>query len=130
MSQIEIMDILKIYTIGDLNIRAVDNVSMKIEKGEFYPVVGHSGSGPLISIMGGIIRPTTGRVLFEGIDISSLNDENYQNTGNEKIGFMFQFASLLPILTAKENVLLPRIFSRRKIKRMVKRQRNIWIWLA
>ncbi|MEK6581185.1 MAG: ABC transporter ATP-binding protein [Nitrospirota bacterium] len=113
MSQIEIIDILKIYTIGDLNIRAVDNVSMKIEKGEFLSVVGHSGSGKttLISIMGGIIRPTTGRVLFEGIDISSLNDEKLSEYRNEKIGFMFQFASLLPILTAKENVLLPRIFS-------------------
>lgn len=113
MSQIEIADISKIYTIGDLNISAVDNVSMKIEKGEFLSVVGHSGSGKttLISIMGGIIRPTTGRVLFEGSDISSLNDEKLSEYRNEKIGFMFQFASLLPILTAKENVFLPRIFS-------------------
>lgn len=113
MSQIEIADISKIYTIGDLNIRAVDNVSLKIEKGEFLSVVGHSGSGKttLISIMGGIIRPTSGRVLFEGSDISSLNDEKLSEYRNEKIGFMFQFASLLPILTAKENVLLPGIFS-------------------
>ncbi len=113
LSQIEIIGISRIYTIADLNIRAVDDVSLKIEKGDFLSVVGHSGSGKttLISVIGGIIRPTSGRVLFNGVDICSLDDEKLSEYRNEKIGFIFQFASLLPILTAKENVLLPGLFS-------------------
>ncbi len=113
MAQIEINGISKIYTIGDLRINAVDNVSLKIGKGEFLSIVGHSGSGKttLISIIGGIMRPTSGTVLYEGSDISCLDDERLSEYRNRKIGFMFQFASLLPILNAKENVLLPCIFN-------------------
>jgi putative ABC transport system ATP-binding protein/lipoprotein-releasing system ATP-binding protein len=75
-------------------------------------VVGHSGSGKttLISIIGGIMKPTTGRVLFEGQDICTLDDDRLSAYRNEKIGFMFQFASLLPMLTSIENVMLPGLF--------------------
>lgn len=113
MSQIEIIEITKIYTVGDININAVDNVSLKIEKGDFLSIVGHSGSGKttLISIIGGIIKPTSGRVIFEGADICSFDDDGLSGYRNKKIGFMFQFASLLPILNVKENVLLPGLFS-------------------
>ncbi len=113
MSQIEIIDITKIYSIDSLNINAVDNVSLRVEKGEFLSIVGHSGSGKttLISIIGGIIRPSSGKILFDGTDIFSFNDEKLSGYRSEKIGFMFQFSSLLPILTAKENVLLPCLFS-------------------
>lgn len=112
MAQIEIHDVSKIYTIDDLRIKAVDNVSLKIERGEFLSIVGHSGSGKttLISVVGGIIRPTSGSVFYEGSDICSLNDERLSEYRNEKVGFMFQFASLLPILSAKENVFLPCLF--------------------
>ncbi|MEW6108932.1 MAG: ABC transporter ATP-binding protein [Nitrospirota bacterium] len=114
MPQIEIIGLNKIYSIDDLNIKAVDGIFLKIEKGEFLSVVGHSGSGKttLISMIGGIIRPTSGKILFEGNDICSLTDERLSEYRNEKIGFMFQFASLLPILSSKENVLLPGLFSR------------------
>jgi ABC-type lipoprotein export system ATPase subunit len=112
MPQIELLDISKVYTVGDQTIRAVDCVSLKIEKGDFVSIVGHSGSGKttLLSIIGGIIRPTSGRMLFEGADISTLDDDLLSSYRNTKIGFMFQFASLLPILTAKENALLPGLF--------------------
>jgi ABC-type lipoprotein export system ATPase subunit len=112
MAQIELLDISKLYRVGDQTIRAVDGVSLKIEKGDFVSVVGHSGSGKttLLSIIGGIIRPTSGRMLFEGTDISTLDDDRLSAYRNMKIGFMFQFASLLPILTAKENTLLPGLF--------------------
>ncbi len=112
MVQIELSDISKVYTVGDQTIRAVDGVSMKIEKGDFLSIVGHSGSGKttLLSIIGGIIRPTSGRVLYGGVDICALDDDSLSAYRNSKIGFMFQFASLLPMLTARENVLLPGLF--------------------
>ncbi len=117
MAQIEIAGVSKIYTVGDQVIKAVDNVSLQINKGEFLSIVGHSGSGKttLISIIGGIIRPTSGTVLHEKKDICALDDRKLSLYRNEKIGFMFQFASLLPILTAKENVLLPGLFRHERI---------------
>lgn len=113
MSQIETVNLTKIYSVGDENIKAVSNVSLKVGSGDFLSIVGRSGSGKttLLSIIGGILSPTSGKVLFEGTDICSLNDDRLSYYRNKKIGFMFQFASLLPVLTAKENVLLPGIFS-------------------
>lgn len=112
MAQIELSDISKVYTVGGQTIRAVDGVSLKIERGDFLSIVGHSGSGKttLLSIIGGIIRPTSGRMLYDGTDICTLDDDRLSAYRNNKIGFMFQFASLLPILTARENVLLPGLF--------------------
>ena len=112
MPQIEITELTKIYSVDKSTIMAADNISLKIEKGEFLSIVGHSGSGKttLLSMIGGIIRPTSGKVRYQGTDICSLGDEKLSEYRNEKIGFMFQFASLLPMLTAKENVLLPGLF--------------------
>jgi putative ABC transport system ATP-binding protein/lipoprotein-releasing system ATP-binding protein len=117
MAQIEVTELSKIYTIGTQSITAVNNVSLSIRKGEFVSIVGHSGSGKttLLSIIGGIMKPTSGRVLFEGQDICVLHDDRLSEYRNEKVGFMFQFASLLPMLTARENVLLPGLFSQKKI---------------
>jgi ABC-type lipoprotein export system ATPase subunit len=114
LPQIELTDVSKMYEIGGEEIRAVDNVSLKIEKGEFLSIVGHSGSGKttLLSIIGGAAKPSSGTVLFDGSDICSLDDTELSRYRNEKIGFMFQFASLLPVLTARENVLLPALFRR------------------
>lgn len=91
----------------------VDNISLSINKGDFLSIVGHSGSGKttLVSIIGGILKPTSGRVLLDGVDICTLNDIKLSEYRATRIGFMFQFASLLPILTAEENVLLPGIFT-------------------
>jgi len=116
LSQIELYSVSKIYTLEDIEIRAVEEVSLKIEKGEFISIVGHSGSGKttLLSIIGGILHPTSGTVLFEGTDIYSLNEDALSEYRAEKIGYIFQFASLLPVLTAKENLLLPTIFSKDK----------------
>lgn len=113
MFQIEIIDINKIYRVGDSETKAVDSVRLKIDKGEFLSIVGHSGSGKttLLSIIGGILRPTSGRVLFEDIDIYSLDENKLTEYRSKKVGFIFQFASLLPVLTAKENLLLPIIFN-------------------
>ncbi|MBI5633579.1 MAG: ABC transporter ATP-binding protein [Nitrospirae bacterium] len=123
MAQIEVSGLTKIFSVGEQDIAAVSSVSLSIDKGEFVSIVGHSGSGKttLISIIGGIMKPTSGKVLFDGQDICSLDDDNLSAYRNQKIGFMFQFASLLPMLTSTENVLLPGLFSPKKDADAVKR---------
>ncbi len=111
--QLILKDVTKVYPVDKEILKAVDNVSLEVKKGEFISIVGHSGSGKttLLSIIGGIIKPLSGSVLFNGTDVYSLNSDKMSEYRCEKIGFMFQFASLLPVLTAKENVLLPVIFT-------------------
>jgi putative ABC transport system ATP-binding protein/lipoprotein-releasing system ATP-binding protein len=113
MQQIVLENVVKNYSIGGQSISAVNHVSLEINKGEFISVVGHSGSGKttLLSMIGGIVQPTSGRIMFGGTDIHSLDSDGLSEYRSGKIGFMFQFASLLPILTAKENLLLPGLFS-------------------
>ena len=112
MQQIVLENVMKNYSVGGQTLNAVNNVSLKINRGEFISVVGHSGSGKttLLSMIGGIVQPTSGRIMFGGTDIYSLDSDGLSEYRSEKIGFMFQFASLLPILTAKENLLLPGLF--------------------
>jgi len=113
VSFLHIENLTKTYTVGHATFVGVDNISLAINRGEFLSIVGHSGSGKttLVSIIGGILKPTTGRVLLEEVDICTLNDNKLSEYRAERIGFMFQFASLLPILTARENILLPGLFS-------------------
>ncbi|KPJ98034.1 MAG: ABC transporter [Desulfobacterales bacterium SG8_35] len=109
---LRIENLTKTYTVDNTTFIGVDNISLSIDKGDFLSIVGHSGSGKttLVSIIGGILKPTSGRVLLEGVDICTLDDKKLSEYRVNRIGFMFQFASLLPILTARENVLLPGIF--------------------
>lgn len=113
MPQIEIESLSKEYTIEDSKITAVESVSMTVEKGEFISIIGHSGSGKttLLSIIGGILKPSAGSVTVDGTDIYKLDEAGLSKYRAERIGYMFQFASLLPVLTAKENLLLPTLFS-------------------
>ena len=112
MPQIIVEDITKTYLVDNTPLDAVRSVSLGIEKGDFISIVGHSGSGKttLLSMIGGITRPSSGKVLFDGEDIHALASDHAAEYRCEKIGFMFQFASLLPILTVKENILLPAVF--------------------
>lgn len=112
MPQIIVENVTKTYLIDSDSIDAVRSVSLRIDKGDFISIVGHSGSGKttLLSMIGGITRPSSGRILFEGDDIFALASDRVSEYRCEKIGFMFQFASLLPILTVKENLLLPTVF--------------------
>ena len=112
MPQIIVENITKSYLVDNAPLDAVRSVSLRIDKGDFISIVGHSGSGKttLLSMIGGITRPSSGKVLFDGEDIHALASDRVSEYRCEKIGFMFQFASLLPILTVKENLLLPTIF--------------------
>jgi ABC-type lipoprotein export system ATPase subunit len=110
--QIVVQDLTKTYAVGADVIPAVQNVSLSVEVGDFLSVVGHSGSGKttLLSLIGGITSPTSGRILFEGKDLHALGSDELSEYRCSRVGFMFQFASLLPMLTVKENLLLPTCF--------------------
>ena len=99
----------KIYGEAETEVRALDNVSFSVKKGEFVLVIGSSGSGKstLLNMIGLLDRPTEGRVLVDGFDTSDLTDNEISAFRNKKLGFVFQFANLLADLTVLENVLLP-----------------------
>jgi lipoprotein-releasing system ATP-binding protein len=99
----------KIYGEAETEVRALDNVSFSVKKGEFVLVIGSSGSGKstLLNMIGLLDRPTEGRVLVDGFDTSDLTDNEISAFRNEKLGFVFQFSNLLSDLTVLENVLLP-----------------------
>ncbi len=100
----------KIYGTDENKIKALDNVSFSIEKGEFVLIVGSSGSGKstLLNMIGLLDRPTNGKVFIDGTDTTNLTDDKISSFRNKKLGFIFQFSNLLTDLTVLENVLLPR----------------------
>lgn len=106
MSVIKTKDLTKIYKQGDFEIRALDGVSVEIEKGEFTAVVGPSGSGKttLLNAIGGLDDPTSGNVLINDEDITELSGNKLIDFRMKNIGFVFQAYNLIPVLTAKENV--------------------------
>ncbi len=112
MPQLLIEQLTKEFIVGDGRITAVANASLSVEQGDFVSIVGHSGSGKttLLSMIGGMARPTTGRIQFNGADIYTLDSDGLSTYRCEQVGFMFQSASLLPVLTSKENLMLPRAF--------------------
>lgn len=100
----------KVYGEGDTQVRALQNATFSIKKGEFVLVGGASGSGKstLLNMIGLLDRPTKGNVFIDGINTSTLNDNQISSFRNQKLGFIFQFANLLSDLTVLENVVLPR----------------------
>jgi len=100
----------KIYGQGENQVKALDNVTISIEKGEFVLIVGSSGSGKstLLNMIGLLDRPTHGKVFIDGTDTTKLDDNKISSFRNKKLGFIFQFSNLLSDLTVLENVLLPR----------------------
>ncbi|MCD6127635.1 MAG: ABC transporter ATP-binding protein [Methanomicrobia archaeon] len=106
---IELIDLKKYYRIGDITVKALDGVSMKIEDGEFISIVGPSGSGKttLLDQIGALDTPTSGKVIIDGIDIAKIPKSILYKLRRKKIGFVFQEHNLIPSLTALENVLIP-----------------------
>jgi putative ABC transport system ATP-binding protein len=109
MPVVEARDITKTYTIGDREIHVLDSVSLCVSEGEFLVVAGSSGSGKttLLSLLSGLDKPTSGRVLVEQRDITDTSEDDLAPLRNEIIGFVFQSFHLVPSLTALENVMFP-----------------------
>ncbi len=110
---IDIQDIFKIYNEGkESEVRALDGVSLKIDRGEFVSIIGQSGSGKstLMNILGCLDIPTYGEYHLDGMDITELSDKQLAHIRNKQIGFIFQGYNLIPVLDARENVELPLIY--------------------
>jgi putative ABC transport system ATP-binding protein len=109
---IEVNDVTKIYDIGTVKVNALENVSFKCNKGDLVSIMGPSGSGKstLMNVLGCLDRPTNGKYLLDGQDVSSLNDDALAKIRNSKLGFVFQSYNLLPKLTAVANVELPMMY--------------------
>ena len=99
----------KIYGEGEKEVRAVDDISFSVEKGEFLAIIGASGSGKstLLHLLGGVDRPTSGKVLIDGEDIYGLSDDSLAIFRRRQVGLIYQFYNLLPVLNARENITLP-----------------------
>ena len=106
----------KIYGSGDTSVRALDDVSFSVEAGEFVSIVGPSGSGKstLLHILGGVDRPTEGRVMIGGTDIHSLSENKLAVFRRRQIGLIYQFYNLIPVLNVDENIVLPHLLDGRK----------------
>lgn len=111
---IELQETTKKYKLRrQREVIALDNVSLKISPGEFLVITGRSGCGKttVLNLMAGLSRPTSGKVFIEGTDIWQLNDRRLSALRKEKIGFMFQVPSLIPVLNVVENVMVPTMFT-------------------
>ena len=111
-------DLKKVYGSGENTVRALDGVSLAVEKGEFVAIVGTSGSGKstLLHMLGGLDRPTSGKVTVDGKDIFALGDEALTIFRRRKIGFVFQAYNLVPVLNVYENIVLPIQLDGRKVE--------------
>jgi len=111
---LELQNVTKIFGEGDTQVKALDDVSFTIKRGEFVLIVGSSGSGKstLLNMIGLLDKPTSGKVILDGKQTTTLNDGQVSQYRNEKLGFVFQFANLLPDLTVLENVMLPQQIQR------------------
>ena len=109
MEILKVENLSKKYGKGESEVVAVDNVSFSVEKGEFLAIVGSSGSGKstLLHLLGGVDRPTSGKVYVDGKDIYSLSDDNLAIFRRRQVGIIYQFYNLIPILNVEENITLP-----------------------
>jgi len=124
---VETVKLTKVYRKGKLEITALRDANLSISKGDIVCVMGPSGSGKttLLNMIGGLDRPTRGAVLVDGVDITRLNESQLASYRLEKIGFIFQFYNLFPVLTAFENVELPLALARKSKKERKKKVRQL-----
>ena len=117
MEILRIEHLSKHYGSGENLVKAVDDVSFSVEKGEFLAIIGPSGSGKstLLHILGGVDRPTAGKVFVDGQDVYAQNDEQLAIFRRRQVGLIYQFYNLIPVLTAEENMTLPVLLDGRKV---------------
>src|SRR5947207_1514867 len=115
---VQIRDLSKVYGHGEIEVRALDHVSLDIAAGEFLALMGPSGSGKstLLHIIAGIDRPSSGECRVQGIDVARLSESQLADWRNRNVGFVFQTFNLIPVLTAFENVELPLLLTHLKSK--------------
>ena len=109
MEILKVENLTKTYGSGENLVHAVDDVSFSVEKGEFVAIVGASGSGKstLLHLIGGVDRPTSGKIFVDGNDISKMNDDKLAVFRRRQVGIVYQFYNRIPILTVEENITLP-----------------------
>lgn len=117
MALLEVKDLCRTFRQGDTEIHAVDHVCFSVEQGDMLAIVGQSGSGKttLLNLLGCTDKPSAGQILLDGHNIHSLSDEESAKLRRRKIGYIYQDFKLLPILTARENILLPAMLDREKL---------------
>ena len=117
MEILRVENLCKVYGKGETKVTALDHVSFKVNKGEFVAIVGASGSGKstLLHLIGGVDRPTSGKVFIDGNDIYKLNDDKLAIFRRRQVGFIYQFYNLLPILNVAENITLPLSLDKRRV---------------
>ena len=117
MEILRVENLSKIYGRGDTAVRALDNVSFSVRKGEFVAIIGPSGSGKstLLHILGGVDTPTAGKVFIDGTDVYQLNATNLAIFRRRQIGLIYQFYNLIPVLNVEENITLPLLLDGRKV---------------
>lgn len=116
MEILKVENLTKTYGKGDTLVKAIDGISFSVEKGEFVAIVGSSGSGKstLLHIIGGVDRPTSGKVFVDGEDVFRLNENNLAIFRRRQVGLIYQFYNLIPILNVKENITLPILLDGKK----------------
>lgn len=119
MEILKVEDLTKVYGRGSTQVVALDHVSFSVEKGEFVAIVGASGSGKstLLHLIGGVDRPTGGKVYIDGKDIYHFNDDKLAIFRRRQVGLIYQFYNLIPILNVEENITLPLSLDNREVNR-------------
>lgn len=117
MEILKVEDLTKLYGNGENEVRAVDNVSFSVEKGEFLAIIGPSGSGKstLLHILGGVDRPTSGKVYMNGQDVYAQNEDQLAIFRRRQVGLIYQFYNLIPVLDVVENITLPVLMDGSKV---------------
>ena len=117
MNILEVKNLSKIYGKGETAVKALDDVSFSVKKGEFVCIIGPSGSGKstLLHLLGGVDRPTSGKVLIDQTNIYNLNETQLAIFRRRQIGLIYQFYNLIPILTVEENITLPMLLDEQKV---------------
>lgn len=120
MNILKVEHLSKVYGKGENQVKALDDVSFSVEKGEFIAIIGPSGSGKstLLHLLGGVDRPTEGHVFVDGTDVYAQNEEQLAIFRRRQVGLIYQFYNLIPVLNVEENITLPLLLDGRKVDKL------------